>query len=90
MRQRIRSIKQDILHSIFPAVRAGPQSVHLSWLLSSLVCCLLLEQHNTVASEEEEHYSRSAAGLDGPHIEEHPEVSACLSTHSMISSALDS
>lgn len=50
MRQQIRSIKQDILHSIFQAVQPGPQSVHLSLFLLSPVCCLLLERHETEAS----------------------------------------
>lgn len=47
MRQQIRSIKQDILHSISPAVQARPQSVHSSLLLLSAVCRLLLDAHNT-------------------------------------------
>lgn len=85
MRQQIRSIKQDILHSIFPAVQVGPQSVHLSSLLLSFVCCLLLEQRNAVASEGEMQCSHKASSVDSlarlTHMEAQRSLCVCELMH---------
>lgn len=93
MRQQIRSLKQVILHSIFPAVQVGPQSAHLSSLLLSFVCCLLLEQHHTEASEGEKQRSHRAPSVDSVARLTHTEAltSLCLSTHALTlrSCALD-